>query len=123
MEYSQFLYVFALIVSAIVVVLMQVWKYIQFKHPVPYYNFLIKLNPRDSRACYNKGLAYYRLRKYHLAITDFERAIALDPKFVKAYYYIGYANFCLKDYQKAIAYYSRTLDLHPNYVQAYMNSR
>ena len=40
MEYSQFLYVFALIVSAIVVVLMQVWKYIQFKHPVPYYTFL-----------------------------------------------------------------------------------
>ena len=93
MEYSQFLSVFALIVSAIVVVLMQVWKYIQFKHPITYYTFLIEaivtVDPQHYLAFICKAVVNYFRANYEESLADLEQSVTLNPDEWDAYFWQG----------------------------------
>jgi tetratricopeptide (TPR) repeat protein len=42
---------------------------------------LIRLNPQDAAAYFNRGYIYGELGEFDAAITDFTRAIDLDPNF------------------------------------------
>ena len=67
------------------------------------YTRAIELDPKDTKAYYNRGLAYSNLRQYQKAIDDYTRTIELDPKFATiAYYNRGTVYDELRQYQKAI---------------------
>jgi len=83
------------------------------------YTRAIELDPKDTKAYYNRGLAYSNLRQYQKAIDDYTRTIELDPKLAIAYYNRGTVYDELRQYQKAIDDYTRTIELDPKYTKAY----
>lgn len=86
---------------------------------------VLKTHPRSVEALYMRGKCFFELKKYELAILDFDRAIELDPLGARAQH-LHMANGAgalyearaktysqLKQYKKTIADYTKLLQLIP----------
>ena len=73
----------------------------------------IRLNPKDAKAYYNRGLVYGReeVAEFDKAIADFTEAIKLDPKDASAYYNRGLAYYGQSNYDKASADFVKAREL------------
>lgn len=85
------------------------------------YNRLLMLNPSDSGAYNNRGVAYGFLQDYNRAVQDFNKAIELEPTLVSAYNNRGSIYGILQDYESALQDYNKAIDLDPNFAIAYKN--
>ena len=70
------------------------------------YTKCLRLNPDNADAYNNRGIAYYTLGKYQLAIDDYSRAIRINPDDADAYANRGIAKkkfgkYYCDDYKKA----------------------
>ncbi|XP_060758875.1 RNA polymerase II-associated protein 3 [Neoarius graeffei] len=87
----------------------------------------------DAIECYTKGMSadpyspvlptnratcFFRLKKYAVAESDCNLAIALDSKYLKAYSRRGAARFALKNHQGALEDYEMVLKLDPENLDA-----
>ncbi|XP_039456894.1 RNA polymerase II-associated protein 3 isoform X2 [Oreochromis aureus] len=87
----------------------------------------------DAIECYTRGMAadpynpvlptnratsFFRLKKYAVAESDCNLAIALDSKYFKAYARRGAARFALKKYEPALEDYEMVLKLEPDNTEA-----
>ncbi|XP_026779620.3 RNA polymerase II-associated protein 3 [Pangasianodon hypophthalmus] len=87
----------------------------------------------DAIECYTKGMSadpyspvlptnraacFFRLKKYAVAESDCNLAIALDSKYIKAYSRRGAARFALKNHQGALEDYEMVLKLDPENLDA-----
>ncbi|KAI3366894.1 hypothetical protein L3Q82_009538 [Scortum barcoo] len=87
----------------------------------------------DAIECYTRGMAadpynpvlptnratsFFRLKKYAVAESDCNLAIALDSNYFKAYARRGAARFALKQYQSALEDYEMVLKLDPGNMEA-----
>lgn len=80
------------------------------------------LSKYPSSVAYNgRGLAFYEIKQYDAAISDFIQALKLNPGFATAYYNRGNAYDARKNYVKAIADYSQAIGYKPEYAKAYNN--
>lgn len=80
------------------------------------------LSKYPSPIAYNgRGLAFYEIKQYDAAVSDFVQALKLDPDFATAYYNRGNAYDARKDYGKAIVDYSKAIGYKPEYAKAYNN--
>jgi len=75
-----------------------------YKDAIASFNEAIKLEPHFSKAYYNRGLAYAKIKEYTNAIFDFRKAIELDLDFMEAYYNCGIAYMKLGDNKEAFQY-------------------
>uniref|UniRef100_A0AAR2L858 RNA polymerase II-associated protein 3 n=1 Tax=Pygocentrus nattereri TaxID=42514 RepID=A0AAR2L858_PYGNA len=66
----------------------------------------------------NRAACFFRLKKYAVAESDCNLAIALDSKYIKAYGRRGAARFALKNHQGALEDYEMVLKLHPENLDA-----
>ncbi|XP_028255050.1 RNA polymerase II-associated protein 3 [Parambassis ranga] len=66
----------------------------------------------------NRATAFFRLKKYAVAESDCNLAIALDSNYFKAYARRGAARFALKKYESALEDYEMVLKLDPGNVEA-----
>uniref|UniRef100_A0AAV2IX03 RNA polymerase II-associated protein 3 n=1 Tax=Knipowitschia caucasica TaxID=637954 RepID=A0AAV2IX03_KNICA len=87
----------------------------------------------DAIECYTRGMAadaynpvlptnratsFFRLKKYAVAESDCNLAIALDSKYVKAYLRRGAARFAQQKYEPALEDYETALKLDPGNIEA-----
>ncbi|XP_050180566.1 RNA polymerase II-associated protein 3 [Myiozetetes cayanensis] len=66
----------------------------------------------------NRASAFYRMRKFSVAESDCNLALALDKNYVKAYVRRGAARFALKNLQGAKEDYEKVLELDANNFEA-----
>ncbi|CAF88448.1 unnamed protein product [Tetraodon nigroviridis] len=66
----------------------------------------------------NRATSFFRLKKYAVAESDCNLAIALDGKYMKAYARRGAARFALEKYESALEDYETVLKLSPGNVEA-----
>ncbi|XP_077355023.1 RNA polymerase II-associated protein 3 [Festucalex cinctus] len=66
----------------------------------------------------NRATAFFRLKKYAVAESDCNLAIALDSNFFKAYARRGAARVALKNYDAALEDYQTVLKLDPGNLEA-----
>ncbi len=92
-----------------------------WKNDISLFTSVLKTNPNVVAALNNRGNAYNNIRKYELAIKDFNRGLEIEPNFLylynnraQAYHQLDSNNLALKDLETAI-----TLD--PRYLEAYLN--
>ena len=51
----------------------------EYRSAFTYFDNILKVNPRSSRAFENRGICYFNLGLYKQATYDFEKAILYDP--------------------------------------------
>uniref|UniRef100_A0A4W6D3J0 RNA polymerase II-associated protein 3 n=1 Tax=Lates calcarifer TaxID=8187 RepID=A0A4W6D3J0_LATCA len=66
----------------------------------------------------NRATSFFRLKKYAVAESDCNLAIALDSNYFKAYARRGAARFALKKYESALEDYDMVLQLDPGNMEA-----
>ncbi|NXC50173.1 RPAP3 protein, partial [Penelope pileata] len=66
----------------------------------------------------NRASAFYRMKKFSVAESDCNLALALDKRYTKAYTRRGAARFALKNFQGAKEDYEKVLELDPNNFEA-----
>nr|XP_046234689.1 RNA polymerase II-associated protein 3 [Scatophagus argus] len=66
----------------------------------------------------NRATSFFRLKKYAVAESDCNLAIALDSNYFKAFVRRGAARFALKKYESALEDYEMVLKLDPGNVEA-----
>jgi tetratricopeptide (TPR) repeat protein len=87
------------------------------------YNEIVKLNPKNANAYYNRGLLKAtNLQDDQGALADYDRAIKLKPTDDAPYNNRGNLKADkLKDYQGALVDYNRAIELQPKNADAYYN--
>lgn len=88
---------------------------------IEYLNKIIKNNPKDAGAYFDRGLAYLSLGKYDQAIADYNKVIKINPNNAGAYNNRGLAYYGLGKYNRAIADYNKAIELDPNDALYYNN--
>jgi tetratricopeptide (TPR) repeat protein len=81
-------------------------------------NQVIANDARHAQAHLSRGWAWYELRDYDRAISDFSLAIGIDPKYVRAFYYRGLAFEKEGKLQSALADFLYFAQLDPSYPDA-----
>jgi tetratricopeptide (TPR) repeat protein len=82
---------------------------------------VIRINPQDTNAYNNLGLALRRQGKLEEAITNYQKAIQLDPKDASAYNNLGIALSDQGKLEEAITNYQKAIQLNPKDASAYNN--
>ena len=82
---------------------------------------VIRINPQDTNAYNNLGLALRRQGKLEEAITNYQKAIQLDPKDASAYNNLGLALRRQGKLEEAITNYQKAIQLDPKDASAYNN--
>ena len=81
---------------------------------------LLKLDPKNERARFLRGMAYQGLEEFSTAIEDFEALIRQNPHTPKAHYNLGmiYA-FKINDPPRALMHFDSFLSLKPQHSKAF----
>jgi tetratricopeptide (TPR) repeat protein len=82
----------------------------EHREAIDVYDRGIALDPNDSEADRNRGVARGKLSEYCEALEDFDRALALDPNDSAAYFNRGLAHYHLNEYHEAINEYHEAIE-------------
>ncbi len=93
-----------------------------YENTIRHYTECLKINPQQTYAYHNRGLAYYRyIGDYDRAIMDFNEAIKREPDYAEAYNDRGAAYGKKGDYDHAIGDFNKVIDLTPDNAETYYN--
>ncbi|MCE5310811.1 MAG: tetratricopeptide repeat protein, partial [Acidobacteriales bacterium] len=93
----------------------------QFVEAVGAWGDALKLNPSDSRAHYNLGIALAMTGRFSEAIARYERALEINPDFAEVHNNLGVALARTGKVDEAIAHYRKALDLNPEMAEFHTN--
>ncbi|MCP4375425.1 MAG: tetratricopeptide repeat protein [bacterium] len=93
----------------------------RYRPAIKVYTRALEVDPESGKAYHRRGLAYAKMSKHDLAITDHTRAIAIDPKNAEFYNARGVSYFATDDCDLAIADYTKAVELKPELAQAYID--
>lgn len=85
------------------------------------YSEVIKNNPNDFKAYYNRGLKYSEMENYKEALKDFNKAIKLKPTDPLFFYNRGLTKNKLKKYDDAIEDFDEAINLNSKHALSYYN--
>ncbi|XP_030640104.1 RNA polymerase II-associated protein 3 [Chanos chanos] len=96
----------------------QFFKEGRYDNAVECYTRGMSADPYNPILPTNRATCFFRLKKYAVAESDCNLAIALDGKYAKAYARRGAARFALKNCQGALEDYEMVLKLDPENTEA-----
>jgi tetratricopeptide (TPR) repeat protein len=90
---------------------------------IRYYNEVLAIEPNNTGAIYDKGLALDVLGKHEDAIIHYDMLLSVQPDNINALVNKGAALADMGNYQEAITYFDRVLSIDPNNVLAAENKK
>ena len=82
------------------------------------YSLILRLNPKNYKIFFRRGVWLYKLGQYALALKDFNRTISLKPKYSKAYLERAKVYALLGDYKRAKMDLNTLVKINPSYKRA-----
>lgn len=82
---------------------------LKFKETIDKYDSIIKVNPKNSKVHFDKGLLLRHAGQYEKSIEEYKKAIILNPKYFDALYECADSYSSIHQYEKAIEYYERAI--------------
>jgi tetratricopeptide (TPR) repeat protein len=79
-----------------------------------YYEKLVAAYPRDERAHFLLGGAYFGQQDYPKAIAEYQKSVELAPDFAPAYNLLGYAHRQARQFGEAEQAFKKYIELIPN---------
>ena len=93
----------------------------QYQREIRNYDKVIRSQPDDYLAYFNRAVAYAKIGQYQNAIRDYNTAIRLKPDYVEAYNNRGNIYGRHGQYQLAIEDFNKVIEINPHHVRAYNN--
>ncbi len=93
----------------------------EYKSALEYNNRVLKKNPFNVDAYFNRGNAKIKVGQFEEAVLDYNKVIELNPKYPVTYNNRGIAKNNLGKYEEAIADYDKAIEINTEYVEAYNN--
>jgi tetratricopeptide (TPR) repeat protein len=92
----------------------------QLQQAIDELNLLLKMDSKNGKGYFLRGVAYQKLEEYSLALDDYNKSIELVPALTKSYYNKGmiYA-FQLMDSKEALTNFDKVLTLSPHHSEAF----
>jgi tetratricopeptide (TPR) repeat protein len=84
------------------------------------YSLSVEFDDRNFEPYYWRGVAFYRLEKFTLALSDLDLAIGINPHHFESYRMIDYILTRDQQWDKIISYWDRFLELEPYHADAYL---
>ena len=91
------------------------------KEAISCYDKVLDIDPSNTDAYNNRGIAKAALGDRQAAIADYDKALEINPSYADAYANRGGAKAALGDRQAAIADYDEALEIDSNLAGAYTN--
>ncbi|MGK7894695.1 MAG: tetratricopeptide repeat protein [Xenococcus sp. (in: cyanobacteria)] len=91
----------------------------RFEEAESIFRQVIRIDPNNSTAYHNLGLALIQQSQLYLAIANYQKAIQLNPNLAEAYNGLGNAFIQLWHLNLASANYQKAIQLNPNLAEAY----
>ncbi|NIZ18649.1 tetratricopeptide repeat protein [Entomospira culicis] len=85
------------------------------------YRDVVRFAPDVARYRFEHGMVYVALKRWTMAKSSMERAIALDPEHLLAHYNLAQIHLQMRKPALAKASYQRAIALRPDFVPAYIN--
>jgi tetratricopeptide (TPR) repeat protein len=86
----------------------------KFDLAIPWYDEVLKLNPKDVNASTDLGVCYYYTDQIDRALQQFDQSLAIDPRHVKTLFNQGIVRaFGKHDLQGAEASWQRVMAISP----------
>lgn len=76
------------------------------------------LNPKNYRAHYNLGIAFFNLGQIENAKRSFEKALKIKPDYKYCFYNLGLAYESIDKFEEALKYYEQALEIDPQFSYA-----
>ena len=95
--------------------------YVEVTEAIDYYNKVLALDPNNTGALYDKGLALDVLGLHRDAIPYYDKLLSVEPDNINALINKGSALADLGRYSEAIEYFDKVLVLDPSNVLAAEN--
>ena len=92
-----------------------------FKEAKYFLSEIIRINPKDSEALFNRGVMNENLMKTSEAIADYTEAIKANPEFHKSYVNRGILFASVGKYKEAVQDFNEALKMEPESPEIYMN--
>ena len=91
---------------------------------IPYLMRSVELEPGDTEARFQYGLALAKSGEYKQAIDQLEKVVQQDPEHADAYYNLGVAYGSLyNDTEKALIFFEKAIDAQPDHQLAHYGKR
>jgi tetratricopeptide (TPR) repeat protein len=72
----------------------------------------LEIDPYYAEAWYNKGLVYYKMKKYNEALECYNKALEIDPYYAEAWNNKGNVYYKMKEYNEALECYNKALEIN-----------
>jgi len=82
---------------------------------------LINLDPQNIINYFDLGNIYIKLKRYDLALKNFQKTVEIDQKFLQGYNNIANIHRELKNTEESIKYFKKAIKINPNYINAIFN--
>ena len=91
--------------------------YVNPKNALNYINKVIKLYPKESELEFYKGMAYYKIDSFNLAIVSFKKSMEMrgynSPRNLNS---IGWSYFYLENYEESLNYLKKASETNESYI-------
>jgi hypothetical protein len=84
------------------------------------FNRAIALEPKFTKAYYNRGVSLYAAGNFQAASKDFLKTLQDDMDNADAWLQVAHSFYMMKDYNKAINSYGQVIRMRPDYYPAYL---
>ena len=93
----------------------------KYQEAIDRFTMFIEIDLGNAYVYKNRGVAFMKLKKYDLAIRDFEKGKSILPTLKGIHSNLGVAWYCKKEYEKAIENYSMELNRNPKEYYLFFN--
>jgi tetratricopeptide (TPR) repeat protein len=78
------------------------------------------LDPSDGEPLFEAGQLYIQAKKFHHAVSQFERVLAVNANYPRTHYFIGLASLLAGNHQKALDESMAERKINPNLADSYI---
>lgn len=91
---------------------------VEYEVAVDIFKKILEIEPKNYKALYNLGIAYFNLGQIENALKAYNNAITIKPDYKHCYYNIGLIYETKENLKKALIYYEKALDIDPTFPYA-----
>jgi len=91
---------------------------VEYEKAVDIFKKILEIEPKNYKALYNLGIAYFNLGQIENALKAYNNAITIKTDYKHCYYNIGLIYETKENLKKALMYYEKALDIDPTFPYA-----